>query len=277
MANILIIGCGAIGTALAETLIAQGHAVTGVKRQPPLVHDSAINYIAADISSATDLDKLPTAVDVLFFIVSADGRTEHSYRAVYDTGFNHVLKQFPTVPWFFVSSTSVYGQTQGEWVDETSLAQPTNLTSQLIRQAEQRLLAANSQAVIVRFSGIYGAGREYLLRLAQQAPAIQQQPPLFTNRIHQHDCVAVLAFLLAQRLAGVALDSCYLASDDNPAPTWEVMTWLAAQLNCPAPTVLTVGADASMNKRCHNQRLKALGFNFHYPSYQDGYLELINR
>lgn len=174
-----------------------------------------------------------------------------------------------------VSSTSVYGQSAGEWVDEDSAAEPANITSRLIRQAEQKLMDSNPANIVVRFSGIYGPGREYLLRLATQAPTIQQTPPYFTNRIHQQDCVGVLSFLLEQRLAERALAQCYLASDDDPAPTWEVMTWLADRLHCPPPTVKAVAADAGMNKRCSNTRLKTLGYRFQYPSYKDGYMELI--
>jgi nucleoside-diphosphate-sugar epimerase len=137
------------------------------------------------------------------------------------------------------------------------------------------LLTLSPANIVVRFSGIYGPGRESLLRLAMQAPAIQQTPPYFTNRIHQQDCIAALSFLLEQRLAGKALAQCYLASDDDPAPMWDVMTWLAEHLHCPPPSVKKVDADAGMNKRCSNAKLKALGYRFRYPSYKDGYLGLI--
>jgi len=218
---------------------------------------------------------LDTDFTQAFFIVSPDERNEQSYRAVYETGLNNLLARLPKTHWLMVSSTSVYGQSAGEWIDEDSAAEPANITSRLIRQAEQKLMNSNPANIVVRFSGIYGPGREYLLRLALQAPAIQQTPPYFTNRIHQRDCVGVLSFLLEQRLAGKALAQCYLASDDDPAPTWEVMTWLADRLHCPPPTVKAVDADAGMNKRCSNTRLKALGYRFQYPSYKDGYLELI--
>lgn len=273
MANILIIGCGTIGTELARVLIAQGHSVTGLKRNPPS-NNSDIHYLQADISSAIDLEKITDDFEQLFFIVSADGRTEQSYRQVYEIGLNNVLAKFASVPWIFVSSTSVYGQTQGEWVDEDSVAEPDNLNSQLIRQAELRVTALNPQNVVVRFSGIYGRGREYLLNRAKQSPAIQQTPPYFTNRIHQNDCVQVLAFLLKKRLAGIALAPYYLASDDDPAPLYEVISWLAEQLNCSKPTMSKVSS-ANMNKRCNNLRLKALGYRFSYASYKDGYAKLI--
>ena len=275
MARILIVGCGAIGSDLAGVLSAKGHDVTGLKRNPRASAPGRINYVAADISSPADLADLDTDFIQAFFIVSPDGRNEQSYRAVYETGLNNLLAKLPDAHWLMVSSSSVYGQTQGEWVDENSVAEPDNITSRLIRQAELRLMASSPANIVVRFSGIYGPGREYLLRQAMQTPAIQQTPPYFTNRIHQQDCVGVLSFLLEQRLTGNALAQCYLASDDDPAPMWDVMTWLADRLHCQPPTVKAADADAGMNKRCNNARLKALGYQFHYPSYKDGYLELI--
>ncbi|MDD5266938.1 MAG: SDR family oxidoreductase [Methylococcales bacterium] len=279
MAKILIIGCGAIGTQLADVLVAKGHQVTGLKRNPPKTDAGNIDYFTADITSPADLKDLATDFDFLYFILSPDERNEESYRAIYESGLNNLLDKFSQAGskpyWIFVSSTGVYGQTEGEWVDEDSITQPENATSQLIRQAEQKLMNLDAGNIVVRFSGIYGPGREYLLRAARQAPAIQQNPPYFTNRIHQMDCVGVLAFILECRLAGVALEQCYLASDDDPAPMWEVMSWLAEQLKCQPPTVKSVGNGGVMNKRCSNRRLKALGYQFHFPGFKDGYLELI--
>jgi len=281
MAKILIVGCGSIGTQLAEVLMAKDHQVVGLKRNPP-VSDviTGIDYFKADIGASNALKSLPLDFDFVYFIVSPDGRNQDSYEAIYKVGVNNLLAHFSnaetTPQWFFVSSTSVYGQTLGEWVDENTISCPENATSQFIRLAEQRLIALNADHVIVRFSGIYGPGREYLLRMAKQVPAIQQDPPYYTNRIHQTDCVGVLVFLLECRLAGIVLESCYVASDDDPAPTWEVMSWLAERLGCSLPFVKATEQDATMNKRCNNQRLKALGYQFSYPSYKEGYAELID-
>jgi nucleoside-diphosphate-sugar epimerase len=276
MANIVIVGCGDLGTRLAHVLSDKGHQVTGLKRHPPS-HDGRINYVAADIASGTGLDAIDMDFDQLFFIVTPDERSESDYRAIYETGLNNLLAKLPRCPWIFVSSTSVYAQSRGEWVDEDSPAEPQTATSQLIRKAEQRLIESNPDNVIVRFSGIYGPGRESLLRMAAQSPAIQKAPPYFTNRIHQQDCVGVLAFLLEQRLAGRKLEPCYLASDDGPAPLWDVVSWLAERMRCPSPVVKTVGTDAVMNKRCSNRRLKDLGYQFRYPDFTKGYAELIDK
>lgn len=279
MAKILIIGCGVIGTKLAHILSVNGHQVTGLKRNPPETDAGNVNYFAGDITVPACLEDLSADFDTLYFIVSPDGRNEQSYRAIYESGLNNLLNKFSLAGsnphWIFVSSTSVYGQSQGEWVDEDSIAQPDNVNSQLIRQAEQKLMELDAGNIVVRFSGIYGPGREYLLRMAMQTPSIQQNPPYFTNRIHQQDCIGVLAFLLERRLAGVVLQQCYLVSDDDPAPMWEVITWLAEHMNCQPPTVKVTDNHAVMNKRCSNQRLKALGYQFYYPGFKDGYLELI--
>ncbi len=279
MAKILIVGCGAIGLQFAELLAQQGHSITGLKRTPPESAHRLINFMTADLRVPAQLQTLDDDFEHIFFILSADERSEAAYREIYESGLNHLIAQFEGASikpiWWMVSSTSVYGQTQGEWVDEDSPAEPTEITGQLIRQAEQTLTQLDPRNCVVRFSGIYGPGREYLLRQARQIPAIQQSPPYYTNRIHAQDCVGVLDFLLAKRLAGEALAQCYLASDDDPAPLWEVMNWLAEHMQLAPPSVKTNLARIDSNKRCRNQRLKQLGYQFLYPNYKLGYGELI--
>lgn len=280
MANCLIVGCGIIGTKLAQTLVSKGHKVTGLKRHPPVSSIDNLDYWAADITVAETLTSLSTEFEIVFFILAPDGRDAVSYNAVYIDGLNNLLAHFAQAEkqpaWFMVSSTSVYAQTHGEWVDEDAVAEPTAATSRAIRAAEQRLTDFSEENCIVRFSGIYGPGRDYLIRQAKQNPVIQQSPPYFTNRIHEQDCVNVLAFLLEQRLKGTPLAQCYLASDNDPATQWEVMTWLTAHLNLPPPLAKWVDDSADQNKRCNNQRLKALGYEFQYPGFRAGYAELLN-
>jgi nucleoside-diphosphate-sugar epimerase len=238
-----------------------------------------VNYFTADISLAYQLEELPLDFEFIYFIVSPDGRNKESYQAIYEIGLTNLIDRFvkegASPNWIFISSTSVYGQSEGEWVDEESIAQPDNITSQYIRQAEQQLMDLNPQNIVVRFSGIYGPGREYLLRMAKQQSVIQKDPPYYTNRIHQQDCIGVLIFLLEQSLAGVTLEQCYLASDDNPATMWDVMSWLTEHLSCKPPEAKVNDKEVVMNKRCNNQRLKTLGYHFQYPDFKVGYLELI--
>ncbi len=280
MAKVLIIGCGAIGYELAKQLAEAGHDVTGLKRNPLPVSQDGFKYFRADITVPRDLEGLGTDFDQVFFIVSADGRNESSYHAIYEKGIGNLINKFAQAksqaPWIFVSSTSVYGQSRGEWVDEDSPTLPEKATTLKIVDAEQKLISLNPMNIVVRFSGIYGPGRETLLRMAMQSPSIQQDPPYFTNRIHQSDCVGVLRFLFEQRLSGKKLGQCYLASDDDPAPLWDVISWMAEQLQCNLPTKKVTGVNCDMNKRCRNNLLKTLGYNFIYPGYKAGYSEIIH-
>ncbi len=279
MAKILIIGCGAIGGELALILTKKGHDVTGLKRNPPSNGSRPFTYFRADIASAEDLAALDTGFEQIFFIVSSGSRDEKSYRAIYETGLDNLIDKFvrsgSQAAWFFVSSTSVYGQNQGEWVDENALTSPDSTTGKLLLAAERKLTLLNTNNVIVRFSGIYGPGREYLLKMAMQAPQIQREPPAFTNRIHQFDCVGILAFLLECRLQGLPLEQCYLASDDNPAPLWEVVSWLACQMQKEPPVPLDINGNVGLNKRCRNNRIKTLGYTFKYPDFKSGYTGII--
>lgn len=277
LASILVVGCGYIGYRVALALHAKGHQVTGLKKRPPSVL-SPFPILVADIRQAKTLSVLDNAfLDLVLFIISPGGRQVDQYQAVYDIGLNNLLTHFAKAgqmpKWLMVSSSSVYGQNQGEWVDETSVTQPASATGQFLVAAEQRLWTADAAHCVVRFSGIYGPGRDWLLRRTARGEGIQQQPPTYTNRIHRDDCVAVLVFLMEKQLAGADLQSCYLASDNDPAPLWDVMCWITEQFAYPAPTALAIPADAGQNKRCSNARLTALGYVFIYPSYREGYLK----
>lgn len=269
-----MVGCGDIGNRVARALHQQGHQVTGLKRRP-LDTPQPFPVICCDIRSAESLSHLGKDFDYVVFIVSAGSRQAEAYQALYGTGLDNLLDHFAQVEkpprWLMVSSTSVYGQQQGEWVDENSPTQPQSASSQWLLAAEQRIGAANPLNCVVRFSGIYGPGRDWLLRRSAQAEAIQQQPPSYTNRIHRDDCVAVLLFLLDKMQTGENLQSCYLASDNDPAPLWDVMCWIASQYSHPAASGLILSSDAPQNKRCSNARLRALGYEFLYPGYREGY------
>lgn len=275
MAKILVVGCGDIGYRVALTLYQAGHQVTGLKRHA-LTEPAPFPMLLADIRQPSTLTVLNAEFDLVLFIVSPAGRQAEDYQALYFSGLNNLLNHFASKgqspKWLLVSSSSVYGQNQGEWVDEDSETRPAAATSQCLVAAEQALWSADDRHCVVRFSGIYGPGRDWLLRRAARGEPIQQQPPSFTNRIHRDDCVAVLDFLIHKQLAGDALHNCYLASDNNPVPLWDVMNWIAEQYAFPAPEALVMSSDAAQNKRCSNARLTALGYQFSYSGYQNGYL-----
>jgi nucleoside-diphosphate-sugar epimerase len=166
-----------------------------------------------------------------------------------------------------VSSTAVFGESAGGLVDESTVPGPTGFNGKILLKMEQ--LAGNCAAklVVVRISGIYGPGRERLIRQAvSEGLEVQQSPPFFTNRIHLDDAAAALKHLLYIEKA----ESLYIASDDQPAPRYEVVEWLAKMQGAHAPKGLIDG-DASRGKRVSNQRLRDSGFKLTYPDYRAGY------
>ena len=121
-------------------------------------------------------------------------------------------------------------------------------------------------AVSVRFGGIYGEGRTWLVERVRAGARCVAEPPLYTNRIHREDCAGVLAHLLALERPA----PCYLAVDGAPAPQCEVMDWIAGRLGLPAPEREAAGAPRA-SKRCRNDRLLASGYRLRFPSYREGY------
>ncbi|HHW75620.1 MAG TPA: SDR family oxidoreductase [Xanthomonadaceae bacterium] len=289
MARILIAGCGDVGTTLGLALRAAGHEVWGLKRRPADL-PPGIQPLAADLTDPATLTRLPPVLDYVVYSAAAAGFGEAQYQAAYVTGVRHLLhalRQEGQRPkrLLFTSSTSVYAQHQGEWVDEDSPAEADGFSGRCLRAGERLLWDSPWPAVAVRFGGIYGPGRTRLIDSVRDGTATRPEgPPIYTNRIHRDDCARVLAHLL--ELPEPA--RLYIAVDDDPAPLDEVLCWLAAQLGAPKPRVvpqqpLKPGAEANGNmalrlrasKRCRNARLRASGFRFRYPSYRDGYAALL--
>ena len=274
MARILIAGCGDIGAAAGRLLADDGHDVVGLKRHPP-ANDNKIRYIKADLSHAGDLDKLDTRFDSVIYILTPGNRSEQSYRNVFELGVANLLNVFslnnPDTRFIFISSTSVYGQTSGEWIDEASVTEPNSITGRIILQAEKTFLSHGSRNCIIRFSGIYGRSRSRLLDIVANGGKVQYEPPYYTNRICRDDCIGVLHFIAGRMIAGDNLEPIYLASDDDPATKWDVFNHLADKLGTGRPDKEILPHGSDQNKRCSNRRLKQLGYEFIYKSYREGY------
>jgi nucleoside-diphosphate-sugar epimerase len=175
---------------------------------------------------------------------------------------------------FYASSTGVYAQSHGEWVDEDSPTEPTGFSGLRVLEGERLALEGVPGAVVVRFGGIYGPGRTRLVDTVRRGATCVESPPLYTNRIHRDDCAGVLRHLLSLERAA----SAYVAVDHAPAPQCEVMDWLAARLGVPAPRRVrgqAPEAGPGGSKRCRNARLLASGYAFLYPTYREGYAALL--
>ncbi|MDN3637940.1 NAD-dependent epimerase/dehydratase family protein [Simiduia curdlanivorans] len=165
----------------------------------------------------------------------------------------------------FVSSTAVYGQNQGEWLDETSIVAPSQFNGVRLLEAEGILLNAGLEVIIARFSGIYGPGRARLVEQVRHGIPISRNLLAYSNRIHVDDGASAVAHLLQLE----APESHYLVTDSEPVLLGEVVRALATALQRPAPSA-SAGAPFS-GKRLRNTRLLASGFRFRYPSWREGY------
>ncbi len=275
MLKILIAGCGDVGIALGLMLVEDGHRVYALRRNVGAL-PSSLEAVAADLTDPATLGSLPEA-DVVYYAAAADGRDEADYQRAYVSGVGNVLKSLKdgnrsVRRFIFVSSTGVYGQDAGEWVDETSPTQPARFTGKKLLEGERLCLEGPYPATAVRFGGIYGPGRNRLLRQVRDGATCVEQPPRYTNRIHRDDCAGVLRHLL--RLDAPA--PVYIGVDCDPAAQCTVMDWLAKRMNAPAPRRETDRDPGGQGKRCRNDLLIESGYSFLFPTFREGYAQMID-
>ncbi|PHN60181.1 oxidoreductase [Pseudomonas sp. ICMP 8385] len=277
--SVVIAGCGDVGSRLASQLLAAGWEVHGLRRNVSRLPQGVIG-IAGDLFKKDCPDTWPIGgVDYLVYCAAATDHDEAGYRKAYVEGLQHVLEwldDYGQQPkqLLFVSSSSVYGQQNGEWVDETSPTQAIGYSGQVMLEAEQVAFDSSIPATTVRLTGIYGPGREWLLSQVRQGYRVAVEPPLYGNRIHVDDAAGLLAFLLLHVEQGGVLDKVYIGVDDAPAPLAEVVGWLREYLG-----VTEWAEDASVrrsgSKQCSNARARALGWTPTYPSYREGYAAIL--
>ncbi len=267
--RVLVAGCGYVGNALARRLVAAGHEVHGLRRRiealPPGVHP-----VAADLA-APDLPALPV-VDALVYTASAGGRTEEAYRTIYVDGLRRVIERLEASGSalervIFTSSTAVYGQTGGEWVDETSATEPASFSGRILLEAEAVAIAHGRHGVALRLAGIYGPGRTRLVRQVFEDQPSDSPDDAFGNRIHVDDCAGALAHLL--ELPSPA--AVYCGVDDAPVPLGEVRDHLAAALGVARQRNRSHTGTERGHKRVSNARLVGSGYALSVPTYREGY------
>ena len=253
--TVLLAGCGDLGTEAGLRFAAAGHRVVGWRRSPEKL-PAAIEGVAADLGSA-ELPPIPADTTAVVVAIAADSPTEEAYRAAYVDGLSNVLDAVLASGAnvrrvLFVSSTAVYGDAGGGWIDERTTPEPGGFSGRIIREAEEllhsRLRGTGITPVVLRLGGIYGPGRTRLIDQVRGGTAVIPAASRFTNRIHRDDAAAAIVHLCTMGTVPAAV---YLGVDNEPAELGDVLEFLAAELGLPAPAAESTGAAACGGGRHH--------------------------
>lgn len=288
--SVLIAGAGYLGRAIAIEAAAAGWVVVGARRNPPdgTSPDPGFSrWLGFDVLQPDEVRRAIAECgqpfDAIVYCVSAGAASVHAYRDAYRNGLANVISAAPVAARLvFISSTGVYPEDEGQWVDEfhdiDEAALPAAHREIL---AGERFVKDRSDSVILRLSGIYGPGRTRLVNIARDATDPTIVPEIaYTNRIHVEDGARAVVHCLG-------LDNparTYCVSDSDPAPQHEVVGWLRQQLGLKPLRVVFAGSDGiavprkdlpETNKRVRNSLFTSTGFSWKYPGYRDGYAAIM--
>lgn len=280
--QILIIGCGYLGLRAAQRWIENGHEVYALTRSEERARQwesLGIHPVVGDVLDVASLKQLPEA-DVCLYSVGYDRTATASKREVYVTGLQNVLQTLNgrISKLIYISSTSVYGQNNGEIVDESSPCTPETEAGQICVDAERRVNEYQQSgdipsATILRLSGLYGPQR-LIARIDQlkNGASLSGNPEAWLNLIHVDDAVEAV-FRLAECPAVAPL---YLLSDDAPLRRKEFYSAITQLVGAPAPTFSPDG-DSGLGKRCDNTFIRqSLNLTLRYPNAVDALKTLLD-
>ena len=276
--RILIAGMGDLGGEVARLAVHGGHEVLGLRRSktaaPP-----GVAALRGDVTTPGSLDHLPPT-EATIYCVAAAARDEAAYQRTYPEGLSHLLDALERTGSagtrvLFVSSTGVYGDAGGDWVNEDTVPAPASFTGRAMLDAEHLLEARGFEGTSLRLGGIYGPGRTSLIdavRAGQPFPEATMRH--WTNRVHRDDAARAIMKLVTEPLAAPTVN----VVDPHPARREEVLGWLAARVGVDIRTAArTPGRRSRGDRRVSSQRLASTDFEFLYPSFKEGYGRLLDR
>ena len=284
-----ILGCGYVGLELGRQLRAD-HEVVGVRRSDSgidAIEDAGFEAVRADVTDADGLAAVPD-VDWLVLAASSGGRGADTAREVYVEGLSTAIDHF----WsredaperlVYTSSTGVYGDHDGEWVDESTPLDPQTEKTEVLAEAEriarERPVEYGGHGTVARYAGLYGPDR-YRLERYLDGPVTAG----YLNMVHRDDAAGAVRFLLEDGHR----EEVVLVVDDEPVEKWAFADWLAEQCDVPFPPKQTTEerlADPELSetakrrirtsKRCSNEHLRELGYEIRYPTFRSGYRDAI--
>lgn len=269
--DVLLVGCGDLGSAVGLRLAGRGHDVLALRRNadrvPPPLRGLSVDLVR-------EVPVLPE-LRARFVVVAltARPRTKESYAATYVEGMRRALDALdatgtPPERAVLVSSTAVHGSRHRPPLDdEVTPPRPADGPGRMLVAAEELFHERLPGGTVLRLSGLYGGSSTRLLDMVREGRVAD--PHRWTNRIHREDAADAVVHLLTRAEAPGRL---YLGTDDEPAQLGDVAAYLAARLGAPTPPV--ADPEQGHGKRLSNARLRATGWAPARPSYREGYAEV---
>jgi nucleoside-diphosphate-sugar epimerase len=276
MPRVIVIGCGFVGLHTARLFHEAQWEAIGVTHSPESAEklaDEPFSIVACDIADARSLQihraTLANA-DAAIHCASSNRGGAEEYRRVYLEGARNISHMLQPKTVVFTSSTSVYAQTDGLSVTEKSLAEPERETGKILRETEDLVLAQSG--IVARLAGLYGPGRSVLLqKFFDGRAAIESDGSRIINQVHRDDAAGALFFLVRQN----ASSGIYNVCDDTPLTQLEVYRWLAQHFHKPLPPSGPIDPHRKRgwtSKRVSNAKLRSLGWEPRFASFQDAIL-----
>lgn len=265
MPRVLIAGCGYVGAATADRFYESGWAVEGWTASPESAAKLSNRPYAVRAVDVTRADPSGN-FDVVIHCVSSRGGDEEQYRRLYFDGAKNLLRAFPTATLLFTSSTSVYAQTDGSVVDESSPAEPRHAKGQILRETEELVLAAGG--IVARLGGIHGPRRSFLLTRFLEG-ILSDQPDRLINQVHRDDIVSAFVLLAGRRVQ--CRGEIFNVVSDAPISARDAHAFLSSRLKKSFPERAAKARPSKRgqsNKRVSNRKLRALGWEPRHPTFE---------
>ncbi len=277
--NLFCFGLGFSAKVLAAQLHAQGWGVIGTSRSLEKAADiAAMGYDSHVFDGTAPLSDASVLLPATHMLISVPAEEEAD--AVLRWHADHIAR-LPNLKWLgYLSTTGVYGDRQGGWVDEATPINPTQIRSKRRAEAEAgwlRLCTDYGVPVhVFRLAGIYGPGRNQLEGVKRGTAHRINKPGQVFCRIHVEDIVQVLRASMARPNVGAI----YNLADDEPAPPQDVVAYAADLLKLPVPPEIPfdqaqlspmAASFYADSRRVRNDRIKTeLGVTLKYPTYREG-------
>jgi len=272
-------GHGYSARALAARLLPQGWRIYGTTRDAAKAETLRAEGV---IPLLWDKDDVTPALNEATHLLSSVGPTEDGDPVLARHGAE-IARIAPGLSWAgYLSTTGVYGDHQGDWVDETTPLTPSTRRGRLRVTAEVEWQAIPDLPLhVFRLAGIYGPGRGPFAKVREGTARRIIKPGQVFSRIHVDDIAQVLEASIRAPCPGTAYNLC----DDDPAPPQDVIAFAADLLDLPLPDAVAFDeADLSPmarsfyseSKRVSNRRIReALGVRLIHPDYRSGLRAMI--